>query len=69
VGAVEDVDRIEMQAADIFDEAREARRGERGRLGPREVLPLEEERGDGAQRNTAAWHAAELIIVVTPCPG
>jgi hypothetical protein len=29
---------------------------------PGEVLPLEEERGDGAQRNAAAWHAAELII-------
>lgn len=27
-----------------------------------EVLSLEEERGDGAQRNSTAWHAAELII-------
>jgi hypothetical protein len=31
-------------------------------LGPGEVLALEEERGDGTQRNAAAWHAAELII-------
>ena len=28
------------------------------------MLSLEEERGDGAQRNAAAWHAAELIIDV-----
>jgi hypothetical protein len=26
------------------------------------MLALEEERGDGAQRNATAWHAAELII-------
>jgi hypothetical protein len=26
------------------------------------MLALDEEPGDGAQRNAAAWHAAELII-------
>ena len=30
------------------------------------MLSLEEERGDGVQRNSAAWHAAELIIVPIP---
>jgi hypothetical protein len=32
------------------------------------MLSLEEQRGDGAQRDRAAWHAAELIIVVMARP-
>src|SRR4030095_13432934 len=64
VGAVEHIDGVELDPADVLHEPPQARRGEGGRVRPGEVLALEEERGDGAQRNARAWHAAELIIVV-----
>src|SRR3989441_7756137 len=38
-------------ATDVLDEPTQARRGERARPRPRQVLALEEERRDGAQRN------------------
>jgi hypothetical protein len=64
VGAVENVDRVELDSANIFHEPAQAWRRQRGRAGSSEVLSLEEEPGDGAQRNAAARHAAELIIDV-----
>jgi len=63
VGAVEDVDRVELDAAHVLHETAQARRGQRTRVRPGEVLALEKQRGDSAQRNTTAGHAAELIIV------
>src|SRR5437667_118945 len=66
VGAIEDVDGIQLEPADVFDEATEAPGGQRGRAGAAEVLPLEEERGDGAQRGGATWHPMEVIIVEIP---
>src|SRR5262249_31057497 len=63
VRAVDNVDRVELDSADVLDEAREARRRECGGLRPRQVLALEEERGDSAETNAAARHAPELITV------
>jgi hypothetical protein len=51
VGALEHVDRVHLHAADVFDEPTQARRGERARPRQRQMLPFEEERGDGVQRN------------------
>jgi len=68
VGAVENVDRVQLDPADVLHEAAKAWRGQRGRVRPGEVLALEEKRRDGAQRNAAAGHAAELIIVIMARP-
>src|SRR5437867_10105413 len=59
VRSLEDVDGVQLKPAHVFDEAAEAPGGERGRAGAGEVLPLEEERGDGAQRDGATWHPME----------
>src|SRR5213596_3876581 len=59
VGAIEDVDGIQLEPADVFDEASEAPGGQRGRAGAAEVLPLEEERRDCAKRKRWAWHPVE----------
>src|SRR6185295_2137044 len=67
VRALEHVDRVELNSADVLDEAREARRCERGGVGPRQVLALEEERGDGAETDAARRHAPELITVSNRC--
>src|SRR6266702_3259287 len=56
VRSLEDVDGVQLEPAHVFDEAAEAPGGERGRTGAGEVLPLEEERGDGAQRDGATAH-------------
>ena len=50
VGAIEDVDRVHLQAPDVFDEATQAPRRQPGRARPREVLALEEEGRDRAGR-------------------
>src|SRR5262245_41823939 len=67
VRALEHVDRVELKSADVLDEAREARRRERGGVGSRQVLALEEERGDGAETDPARRHARELITVSNRC--
>src|SRR5205814_2847979 len=51
VRAIEHVDRVELHAAHVLDESAKPRRGEWACPRPRQVLPLEEERGDGVQRN------------------
>jgi len=68
VRALQDVDRVELNPADVLDEAAQARRRQRGRARPGEMLALQEERGDGAQRNRRAGHAAQLIIPVMASP-
>jgi hypothetical protein len=57
MGAVDDVDRIELDAADVLGEANEA--GRRERDGPRavQVLPLEEEGPNGSDRERAGGHS------------
>src|SRR5262249_10686599 len=50
VGAIDDVDRVELQSPGVSDELLNAGRGERMPPGAAKVLALEEERGDGAQR-------------------
>src|SRR2546425_8852670 len=62
VRAVEDVDGIELEPTHVLDKATETLGGQRGRLRAGEMLPLQEERGHGAQRNAAAWHAAQRFL-------
>src|SRR2546425_13224104 len=62
VRAVEDIDGIELEPAHVLDETAEALGRQRGRLWAGEMLPLQEERGDGAQGNAAAWHAAQGFL-------
>jgi len=54
--ALEDVDRVHLQPADVLHEADEARGGERAAAWPGEVLALEEERRDCAERQSGATH-------------
>ena len=56
VGALEHVDRVELETAHVLDEAGEPVCGEGQRARPREVLTLEKERGHRAQRNGRAGH-------------
>jgi hypothetical protein len=59
VRSLEDVDRVELQAADALGEADEPRRRERLRAGPSQMLALQEERRDGAQGEDTARHVLE----------
>jgi hypothetical protein len=56
VGAIEHVDRVELETAHVLDEAGEPVCGEGQRARPREVLTLEKERGHRAQRNGRGGH-------------
>jgi hypothetical protein len=51
MGALEHVDRVELHAADVLDEANQTPRAERMTARPRQMLALEEERPDGVQRD------------------
>ena len=51
MGTVEHVDRVELYAADILDEARETSGAERRTARPCQMLALEEQRPDGVQRD------------------
>jgi phospholipid transport system substrate-binding protein len=57
VGAVEHVDRVELQTAHVLHEAAQAAGAQRGGPGPGEVLTLQEERADGVQGDRSAPHA------------
>ena len=57
MGPVQHVDRVDLEAAHILDEAQEARGGEPVLARAVEVLALEEERGHGVERNAAGAHA------------
>ena len=57
VGPVQHVDRIDLEAARVLDEAQEARGGEALLAGAVEVLALEKERGDRAEGDAAGAHA------------
>ena len=51
MGAIEHVDRVELHAADVFDEANQTAGAERVTARPRQMLALEEERPDSVQRD------------------
>ncbi len=53
---VEDVDRIELEPTHVFDETRQSARSERARPRSRQMLSLEEERRNGAQREDGPHH-------------
>src|SRR5206468_3273299 len=56
VRALEDVDRIHRDAADVLREATETPGRQRGGARARQLMPLDEQRADGAQRKQGAWH-------------
>ena len=56
VGPVEHVDRIHLQPAHVLDEARQARGGEPVGARPGQVLPLQEQGGDRAEREDGVRH-------------
>src|SRR5207247_5487589 len=58
VRALQHVDRIHLDAADVLREATETLRRQRGRARAREVLALQEERANRARRDRRAWHPA-----------
>ncbi|HEY3097457.1 MAG TPA: hypothetical protein VGL14_01015 [Methylomirabilota bacterium] len=51
MGALEHVDRVELHATDVLDEANQTPGAERMMARPRQMLALEEERPDGVQRD------------------
>ena len=66
VGPLEDVDRVELDSTDVFGKAREPARRERRRARPRQMLALEKERRDSAQRKGGASHRRMLPRGVGP---
>jgi hypothetical protein len=56
--ALEHVDRVHLEAADVLDEPYEAGGRERAASRPGQMLSLEEERGDRAQRQRGSGHRA-----------
>ena len=59
VRAVEDVDRVELEAARVLDELDEPPGGQPAGARARQMLPLEEERGDRAEGERRDRHARE----------
>ena len=55
---VDDVDRIELEAARVLDEPDEPAGRQPAGARAQEVLPLEEERGDGAEGERRDRHAS-----------
>jgi hypothetical protein len=49
--ALQHVNRVELHAASVLDEANQTPRAQRVTARPRQVLALEEERPDGVQRD------------------
>jgi hypothetical protein len=56
MGAIDDVDRVELDSACVLGEASEARSGQPTRTRPIQLLTLQEERSDGAEGEDRRAH-------------